>query len=320
MMCADQLQRFHRVRRGYLIIIVVASYSLIALNSQFGALYVDSVFQNKVIDAIKLDVRSIDEEKALLRSAVHEDELPKKQYTNDVLKEKHNVSHNSTSSKNLKILHLTPLYKVETCDDRFCPYNRDQSIAIASILRARFECGQVHVTLATSVFPDDAEAVPNEFIRLKDLSRSAATEYPELNITRRLPFANDLFDNLRSWESFDTFDYVIYTNADIIVRNDFYDVVANIISSGYDGFTINRQTVSETKAGEKENGYTDNDLDEIYNLEGKVHPGSDCFIMKRDLFNRINMGDVFLGYAPVANIMFIQVQSYAQKFRIFTTK
>lgn len=307
-----QSQRFHHARRRYIIIIIVASYYLIAMNSQFGVY----TGQNEdVSDAIELGVRPKDKEKD-----DHDDTFPNKLNPNNLQIEKQILTENGTISRNLKVLHLTPLYKVDNCDERFCPFNRDQSIAIASMLRARLECRKVHVTFATSVFPEDVEAIPNEFIGLKDLSRSVATNYPELDVTKKLPFAQDIFDNLQSWEGFDTYDYVIYTNADIIVRNDFYNVVANTIASGYDGFTINRQTIPETKISEPERGYTASDLDEIYELRGKVHPGSDCFIMSRAIFNRINMGDVFLGYAPVANIMFIQIQSYAKKFRIFTTK
>lgn len=229
----------------------------------------------------------------------------------------------NATARSLNIVHVSSFYKVDNCDNRFCPYDQHQAVAIASMLRARRESEKANVTLAASVFPEDGEILPKEFVRLKDLSRSIATEYPLLNFSKNLPFVNDIFDNLRSSQNYYSFDYVIYTNSDIIVRNNFYDVIAAAVKSGYDGFVINRRTVSNLKSGKgggKVALYTAQDLDSIYNLSGQMHPGSDCFVMKRDIFDSIKMGDIFLGYPPVGNVLLVQVQSLAKKFRHFSTK
>jgi hypothetical protein len=174
------------------------------------------------------------------------------------------------------------------------------------------ESKNANVTLATSVFSEEEDIVPIEFICLNNIVRSIQTEYPELQLSKKMPFVSGIFDNLRAINDFSSYDYVIYTNSDIIVHNDFYDIVAGVIQNGYDGFTINRQTVGKSKLNKWGKGgklYTADDLDEIYQLKGKLHPGSDCFMMKSDVFQQIEMGDLFLGSITFANLLLVSGNS-----------
>ena len=227
----------------------------------------------------------------------------------------------TTKQSPLRLVHLFPAYKVDDCDARFCPYDQDQSVAIASMQRARDNAKKASVVLAASVFPEDAEVVPSDFLRLDDLTRSTVTEYPYLGLSKKLPFINDIFDNLRSSDQFEEFDCFIYTNSDIILSSNFYDIVATAISSGYDAFTINRQTVPKNKpapGGGKP--YTALDLDDIYRLTtGRTHPGSDCFIFSRNVFEQIQMGNLFLGYPPTANALLVQAESLADRYTMFAS-
>ena len=227
----------------------------------------------------------------------------------------------TTKQSALRLVHLFPAYKVNSCDARFCPYDQDQAVAIASMQRARDNAKKVEATLAAAVFPEDAEAVPSDFLRLDDLTRSTLTEYPYLSLNKKLPFINDLFDNLRNSDQFEKFDCVLYTNSDIILSSNFYDIVATAISSGYDAFTINRQTVPKTKPAQGGGQpYTALDLDDIYRLTtGKTHPGSDCFIFSRKVFEQIEMGNLFLGYPPIANALLVQVESFADQYTMFAS-
>ena len=226
-----------------------------------------------------------------------------------------------SKSAPLNLVHLFPAYKVSDCDVRFCPYDQDQSVAIAGMQRARTNAKKASVTLAASVFPEDAEVVPSDFLRLPDLTRSTLTEYPHLSLKKKLPFINDVFDNLRNYDQYEDFDYVIYTNSDIIVTENFYDIVATAIASGYDAFTINRQTVPKNKpARAGGQPYTALDLDDIYQLtNGKTHPGSDCFVFHRSAFDKIQMGKMFLGYPPTANVLLVQAESLAEKYTMFAS-
>ena len=188
------------------------------------------------------------------------------------------------------------------------------------------------VVLATSVFADDHKAVPDGFLRLPDLKRSTSTEYPSLVPQKNLPFVDDIFSNLKSAaasedeELIEPFDYVIYTNADIIVRNDFYDVISIAIQQGYDAFTINRQTIDkgiytsgEDSEGEIFKPFTANDLDMIYKSSGDIHPGSDCFVMKRSIFGKIEMGNIFLGYPPFGKMLLAQIEHLADRYTTFAS-
>lgn len=238
----------------------------------------------------------------------------------------------SVDPTTFRFVHLTSLYSVKNCDKRFCPYGQDQSVAVASMQRAKTASKLPEsVVLATSVFADDHEAVPDGFLRLPDLERSTTTEYPSLTPQKNLPFVDDVFSNLKRAaasqdELMEPFDYVIYTNADIIVRNDFYDVVSIAIQQGYDAFTINRQTIAKgiNSSGEDEEResfrpFTANDLEIIYKSEGEIHPGSDCFVMKRAIFDKIEMGNVFLGYPPFGKLLLSQIEHLAKRFTTFAS-
>eukprot|EP00592_Proboscia_alata_P019540 CAMPEP_0194418174 /NCGR_PEP_ID=MMETSP0176-20130528/17265_1 /TAXON_ID=216777 /ORGANISM="Proboscia alata, Strain PI-D3" /LENGTH=384 /DNA_ID=CAMNT_0039224457 /DNA_START=213 /DNA_END=1367 /DNA_ORIENTATION=+ len=220
-------------------------------------------------------------------------------------------------SSPMKIVHLFPLYKVYNCESRFCPYNQELSVAIAAMQRARENAKNATVTLATSVFTEDGDAVPSDFVRLPNLTRSTQSEY---QLDKKLPFINDLFDNLRSSPDFSTYDFVIYTNGDIVVHESFYDTVASIIAKHRnDAFTINRLTVAKGGGEIGKKGsfelYTALDLDVIYKLPGIKHPGYDCFVMKREIFEQINMGDIFLGHPPVSPLLMLQLESLAERFK-----
>jgi len=241
----------------------------------------------------------------------------------------------STDATALRFVHLTSLYSVEDCDKQFCPYGQDQSVAVASMQRAKTASKvTASVVLATSVFADDHKAVPDGFLRLPDLERSTMMEYPSLVPQKNLPLVDDIFSNLRSAaasqdELVESFDYVIYTNADIIIRDDFYDVISIAIQQGYDAFTINRQTIAkgihaDGVDGEGDGGqifkpFTADDLDMIYKSTGDIHPGSDCFVMKRSIFDKIEMGNVFLGYPPFGKLLLAQIEHLAERYTTFAS-
>eukprot|EP00804_Cyclotella_cryptica_P027918 CCRYP_003824-RA/>CCRYP_003824-RA protein AED:0.02 eAED:0.02 QI:107/1/1/1/1/1/2/408/448 len=313
----------HHVPSNVIIIAVVVSSLLVVIKSLLyflpsASTYSIQVVKNRDYQRTGHDMTFPHESFSTNRIERAQTDMARKEYNHQEKRLQ------NAQARMIKLVHVSSFYKVDNCDILFCPLDQAQSIAIASMSRARRESKNANVTLAASVFPEDGEILPADFVRLKDLSRSTATQYPSLNLSKHMPFVNDIFDNLRSSRNYDSFDYVIYTNADIIVRNDFYDVVVATIERGYDGFTINRQTVSNGKSDkegeDKENTlYTAQDLDYIYKLEGKIHPGSDCFVMKRDIFDQIYMGDIFLGYPPIANMLLLQVEARAKTFNKFAT-
>jgi hypothetical protein len=173
------------------------------------------------------------------------------------------------------------------------------------------------VTVYAAMFPGDEYIVPPNFVILsKRLQRSTMTEYPELPI-RKLPFLDDIISSLYDSVNTEMFDYVVYTNSDIGLKKSFYDKVATIIEHGYDGFSINRQTLDRTYNGRLLSG---NDLDLIYNMTGEDHPGTDCVIFKKELYRNIfTLGDVFLGQDGIGRALRVSVEMAARNFWWFGT-
>ena len=186
------------------------------------------------------------------------------------------------------------------------------------MIRAGDHSQKAHVTHASSLFSDDVDIIPDGFIQLANITRSTTSDLGTKS--KDLPFFQEMFDNLRMSSDFDSYDYIIYTNSDIGLHEDFYDTVAAIISTeGRDAFTINRQTVNRTKPGTGDL-FTASDLSDIYNLTGDSHPGSDCFIIKRSIFERIDMKNFFLANAFSANYLLFQVENKADNFKMFESQ
>ena len=214
------------------------------------------------------------------------------------------------------LVHLFSPYRLQNCDERFCPYDQAQTVAIASMQRAASQATRASVTLAATAFADEADVVtPDGFLRLDPLLRSTRSEFPDFVSDKRLPFIADIFEALKRHRNFATFDYVVYSNSDIIVHESFYDIVALAIDHGHDAFTINRQTVSAV--GEDGSLFSALDLDRIFALEGEEHPGSDCFVIKREIFEQIKLGDLYLGFPPFANFVLFQIEAGAENYRVF---
>jgi len=64
--------------------------------------------------------------------------------------------------------------------------------------------------------------------------------------------------------------------------------------------------------------YTVQDLDEIFaSQELQLHPGTDCFVIKKSILEKVDMGNLFLGTSPFANMLLLQTSYFAKKVRKF---
>ena len=200
-----------------------------------------------------------------------------------------------------RLLHVISPFLVDDCPSQFCPYDQAQSVTIGSMLRAKSRLGRGSVTLAASAFEDDLKYLELDgFEILPALIRSTTTQYPDLPTRPSLPFFQDILDGALQHDV--NADYLIYTNSDIILHEDFYDMVQQMVTHNeYDYFTINRRLVSKTRSDGTLR--TTSDLDEIFTSVFEEHPGSDCFVIKREIAEKINMGDVFIGAPFFANVL-----------------
>jgi hypothetical protein len=229
-----------------------------------------------------------------------------------------NGSSKTKSDGTLRLAHVVNFFPcAKDCDSLFAPVNQAQNVTFASMIRAMESTTKAVVTVYAAMFPGDEYIVPPNFIILsKRLQRSTMTEYPEL-LKRKLQFLDDIISSLYDSVNTKMIDYVVYTNSDIGLKKSFYDKVAAIIEHGLDGFSINRWTVDPTFNGKLLSG---NDLDLIYNMTGKAHPGTDCVIFKKELYrNNFTLGNVFLGHVGIGQALRVSVDNAAKKYWWFGT-
>ncbi len=68
----------------------------------------------------------------------------------------------------------------------------------------------------------------------------------------------------------------------------FYELIYKLIKKGFEAIVINRRTISSSWK-------KDDEIELIYSEVGKIHPGSDCFIIKRSLLERFIQSEACLG-------------------------
>ncbi|MFI5294013.1 MAG: sulfotransferase [Thermodesulfovibrionales bacterium] len=166
----------------------------------------------------------------------------------------------------------------------------------------------VSVELWAAFYPEDEGIVPGHFRKTAPLDRSVL----DLGVTggtKKLPLVKDVIDRLYQRS---TADYFIYTNTDIALTPDFYLAVRDIIGKGYDGFAINRRTISMTYA----------DLQDIHlmveeALQGEKHPGYDCFVFRRESYSRFVLGNVCIGANWIGRAMLGNVMAFSTNFNVF---
>lgn len=105
---------------------------------------------------------------------------------------------------------------------------------------------------------------------------------------------------------------MIYTNSDIGVVKKFYTTLEKAIvaqPSYHEAFQINPRTIASEyrRDGRKEAlPLTSNDLELIENTvihNYTYHPGVDCFVMRKDILDGFDLGNLFLGQPPWAGVL-----------------
>ena len=205
----------------------------------------------------------------------------------------------------LHIAHLiNPVRKPGDIADEL---TRTQALTFESMrIAAEHASPHVKVDLLTTQYGEDHPIIPDYFTKTPDLERSVADVHP-FTVHRKLPILCDLIERLvRGTEA----TCLVYTNVDIIVHPTFYREIAERAAEGLDAFIINRRRVP---------GHLDSvdDLPEIFELRGKPHPGFDCFVFHRSLYERFVLAEVCVGI-PFIGILFAQnMFCHSQRFRLF---
>jgi hypothetical protein len=209
-----------------------------------------------------------------------------------------------SSGSALRIAHVINPFFIPSKDNtqgQFYPLDQAQNVTLASMIRARTKApSHMDISIYCAVFPDEAHIISTSGFARFDLNRSTATEYPNIQPTRKLPFLDDIF---RKAIEVADFDYLVFSNVDIGLHESFYNKVDSLIHKGYDSFTLNRRLISKTHADDTL--LTSGDLDLIYEMmpTGLFHPGKDCFVMKREVVQKLNLGNMFLGFPPWGKLL-----------------
>lgn len=197
------------------------------------------------------------------------------------------------------ILHIINPVKVSETSDLFFA----QPITFESLKNAKkYAKFSESITLATTQFEEDKTIIPEGFLQLSNLQRSIL----DLNSKfkgKKLPLIVDI---LNKSKEFVLCDYIVYTNMDIGVLPQFYDVLYSYISQGHDAVVVNRRRVSSKFKNVE-------DLPLIYSELGDSHPGFDCFLFKKELLEKFIFEDICIGI-PFLEVSFLHnLFSFAEK-------
>jgi hypothetical protein len=204
----------------------------------------------------------------------------------------------------IRLAHIVNPVLVDRSSDLFVA----QPITFEAMRVARsFAAGQVAVELLSAQYPEDHPVVPADFRRTPDLEKSVL-DYGKFDKPRKLPLLKDILDRLHQGSDA---EYLIYTNVDIGLLPHFYLTVKCLVAAGYDAFTINRRTISDR--------YTRPDqIPLMYAELGRPHRGWDCFVFRRDVYPKYQLGSICLGAPRVGLALIANLWAHADSFREFS--
>jgi len=182
-----------------------------------------------------------------------------------------------------------------------------QPVTFETMRAARnFSLGSIEVRQLTAQYPEDRAIVPQDFECTPDLERSIL-DIRRFPVQRKLPLMKDILDRLYYHSSS---EYLLYSNVDIALQPYFYQTVLKITEQGYDAFVINRRTIPAK--------YQSLDQIPLMHAElGKKHPGWDCFVFKRTLYELFDLGTACIGTGWMGRLLIINMACLASQFRIF---
>lgn len=202
-----------------------------------------------------------------------------------------------------KIAHIINPFNASPASDLYTA----QPITFESMRRAKERVrGEVEVELWSTQYPEDRNMIPEGFRATRDLDRSVL-DLGNFEKAMKLPLIDDIVRRL--YEESDA-EYLIYTNVDIGVYPDFYEKVNAFIEEGLDAFIINRRRLPAHFVRLDQ-------LEEVYQEKGKKHPGFDCFVFHRELFEQFELAEVCIG-VPFIGITFAQnIFALSKNYRLF---
>lgn len=153
---------------------------------------------------------------------------------------------------------------------------------------------------------EDRSIIPKFIKNVGTLERSIL-DFSTFEKPKKLPL---LIDILRHLYNNGNSEYLIYTNVDIALMPHFYVTLHKVMSEGYDAVTICRRTLSDSYKGVE-------DLEYMYADIGEDHPGTDCFVIKRELFEKFDLQNIAIGCQYVALALRVNIFAFAKNIKEF---
>ena len=197
----------------------------------------------------------------------------------------------------IQLVHIINPVKVNKNSDLFIA----QPITFSSMIAAKNHSKHKDQILqCTTQYEEDVEFIPAEFTKLSNLNRSVI-DLNSLLKGRKLPLINDILQKIQEVENC---DYCVFSNVDIALMPQFYDVVFYNIKKGHDAIVINRRRLNNEYSSVEE-------LPLMYSDLGKSHPGFDCFVFKKELMNSFVLDEICVGVPFLEAAMVHNIFSFA---------
>ncbi len=164
----------------------------------------------------------------------------------------------------------------------------------------------VHIEQFSVSYIEDKKIVPVHIMNVGTL-KSSILDFATFKKPKKLPLLSDILKYLYNASNS---EYLIYTNVDIALMPHFYVTLKKILSEGYDAITICRRTISNTYKGVE-------DLEYMYADIGENHPGTDCFVMKRELVEKFDLQNIAIGCQYVALALRVNLFAFAKNIKEF---
>jgi hypothetical protein len=190
-----------------------------------------------------------------------------------------------------------------------------QPLTMRSMVIARKTAQSVvDVDLVAVKHKAEQVSVPPEIRWAPDLETYAWEHIDALkDVVPRKPLPR-LKDIVRSLYNASDAEYFVYTNLDIGLYPHFYLKVKDMIEKGYDAFCINRRTLPKEFEGML---LDESNVELVFVVEGTKHVGIDCFVFKREIVPSLDLGDVYVGYPPVGQVLKTQIEVNSRNFMWF---
>lgn len=214
------------------------------------------------------------------------------------------VSDKIKTSRHIKFAHIVNPVIVPNGSDLY----RAQPITFETMKTAKefADIKGIEVEQYGACFQEDQPLIPNHMRQTQLLDRSIL-DYGEFSKQKKLPMLQDILQ--RVYEESDA-EYIIYTNVDIALMPHFYLTAEKIMNEGYDVVNIFRRTLDDHYHGIDE-------IPDMYADLGGDHPGTDCFIIKRDLIPKLDLQNVVIGAQFVAFSLRVNLHLFANKIKEF---